>query len=152
MFYLSLLIGYLSILVKTFCSLGLESSLVAEYLQNSKWSDMMLFLGLTCFLVSCDIPLCSPILTFKCSNTFIITRLTAESTLKPINNSRSKIFGILLFNLLCNESCYWPWLFVHLAFQFFLFFRGMTMMYKWHLLFVFLSPHKSSHIIHALQN
>ena len=35
-------------------------------MQNSKWSATKLFLGLKFVLVSGDIPICSPVLIFKC--------------------------------------------------------------------------------------
>ena len=48
------------------CVRILKLSYDAEWLQNSKWSATELFLGLTSFLISGDIPICSPILTFRC--------------------------------------------------------------------------------------
>ena len=62
MIYLLLLTGspFILIIVRI-----LESSKDAEWLQNNQWSTTEVFLGLTYFLVSGHIPICSPILTFK---------------------------------------------------------------------------------------
>ena len=53
---------------------------------SQEWSS---YTGLTVY-----IPIYSPFLTFKC-----LTRLTAESILKLINNTRTKIFGNLIFEM-----------------------------------------------------
>ena len=61
---------------------------------------MKLFLGLTSFLVSGDIPIPSPIYTFKyASRTFNKIELIAESTLKLVNDARSRIFGNAIFKM-----------------------------------------------------
>ena len=55
------------------------------------------FLGLTRFLLNGDKATCSPILKSKFLTHFTIMKLIGESTLTLISDTRSKIFGNVIF-------------------------------------------------------